>query len=224
MTVSESWQQGNIMKIATRYPTSSSCLVKLSLMMLAACCTAHAADDAVTSALKSEPGASGTFSGTTLYIDMRMDANAAMHQSWPSGGVTWHYGVGSIDPFGAASYWCGKDFPEEKEHPLPKWLNEMMLSFTGKGDPLFCVYRVKDGDFYVYDSVAGSRAMFNDGAQNQSINIVIDGTGPFKGATGIWLGITEGHGLITQVSPGRRVPQMLLKIMDGYVKLPAVKP
>jgi hypothetical protein len=132
--------------------------------------------------------------------------------------------VGSIDPFGAASYWCGKDFPEEKDHPLPKWLGEMMLSFTGKSDPLFCVYRVKDGDFYVWDSVAGSRTRFNDGAQNQSVNIVVDGTSPFKGATGIWLGITEGHGFVTQVTPGRRVPQTLFKIMNGYVKLPAVAP
>jgi hypothetical protein len=78
------------------------------------------------------------------------------------------------------------------------------------------------------------------------LNVVVDGTGPYKGATGIWLGLTEGRGSPPRGGgppgaaggpPGAAGPNgpgaalagqgtgapVLLKIMEGYVKLPLAK-
>ncbi|MFT3905361.1 MAG: hypothetical protein QM718_03545 [Steroidobacteraceae bacterium] len=153
---------------------------------------------------------------------IHMQASSAIFKKWPSGGTTWHYGEGYIEPLGQATYYCGENFPEAREHPLPEWGKGLMKSLTGRDDPLFCVYTTAEGTFFVYDAVAGTRARFDDGGQNQMVNLVIDGTGPYQGATGVWLGLTEGRGTMTEVIPGRRLPAVLMKIMDGYVKLPAM--
>lgn len=153
-------------------------------------------------------------------VKLELEASANLYQKWPSGGLTWHHGTGFIEPFGAGEYYCGENFPEAKQHPLSDWLKGMMLQFTGRADALFCIYTVKDGSFYVYDSVAGEREHLDDGSRNQMINVVVGGTGAYEGATGIWLGLTEGRGEPKEVVPGRRLPAVLLKVMDGYVKLP----
>jgi hypothetical protein len=162
---------------------------------------------------------------TTYEVDIHMQASAPLYQKWPGGGTTWHYGKGFIGPFGGAEYYCGENFPEARQYPLTDSLKGFFEKYTGKPDALFCVYRTKDGDFYVYDSVAGMLNQ-NDstgGGRNVQVNLVVDGSGAYKGATGIWLGLTEGTGKATEVAPGRRLPEVLMKIMNGYVKVPNAK-
>ncbi len=171
-------------------------------------------------------GAAGPQAPASTYqVDIHMQASSAIYKKWPSGGITWHYGKGYIGPFGGAEYYCGQDFPEAKNYPLTDSLKGFFEKFTGRGDALFCVYRTKDGDFYVYDSVTGSLSQSDgaNGGRNTMINVVVDGSGAYKGATGIWMGLTEGSGAMTEVTQGRRLPEVLLKVMEGYVKVPAAK-
>lgn len=161
----------------------------------------------------------GSQNAVTLTISAHFQAGSGLYRQREGGGVTWHYGLGYIEPFGAAEYYCGKGFPEQKSHPPPDWVVSLFGSLTGIPDPLMCIYTVKDGSIYVYDGAAGNRVMASDGGLNQIVNIVVGGTGRFEGATGIWLGSADGRGLQTQVIPGRKVPEVLVKIMEGYVKL-----
>jgi hypothetical protein len=131
--------------------------------------------------------------------------------------------MGFMDPFGKVEYFCGRDFPEAKSVLLPEWGKGFFTQFTGRADPLFCIYTVKDGSFYVYDSVPGTLWREGESGRDLIMNIVVDGTGPYKGATGIWLGRTEGTGGRTEVTPGRMGSLVLLKIMDGFVKMPNAK-
>lgn len=156
----------------------------------------------------------------TYEIVAQINAGADVFSTWPGGGETWHHGVGFLDPFGKIEYFCGKDFPESKEHPLPDWAAGMFKALTGRADPLFCVYRAKDGDFYVYDSVPGTLVRGDDYGRDLIFNMVVDGSGAYKGATGIWMGRTEGVGDSKQVSASRKGRVTLLKIMSGYVKVP----
>lgn len=167
---------------------------------------------------------SGKGLAQSVGVNVHLQANAGQHEMWPGSTATWHYGTGYIEPFGPASYYCGEGFPEQKQHPLPDWAKGMMKALTGKADGLFCVYVANDGMFFVYDSVVGSRRVYREGLQNDTINLVIDGTGAFKGATGFWHGLTEGRGVVTQVTPGRRTPEVILKIMQGYVRLAEAQP
>jgi hypothetical protein len=155
----------------------------------------------------------------SVAVNVHLTAIAPQHKMWPGSTSTWHYGTGYIEPFGPTEYYCGEGFAEEKQYPLPEWGKGMMKALTGKGEGLFCVYVTRDGNFYVYDSVVGMRRRYEEGLQNDTINLVIDGTGAFKGATGFWHGLTEGRGLVTQVTPGRKTPEVILKIMQGYVRL-----
>ncbi|MFT3907622.1 MAG: hypothetical protein QM718_15100 [Steroidobacteraceae bacterium] len=150
----------------------------------------------------------------------QINAGADVFKAWPSGGETWHHGVGFLDPFGSVEYFCGKEFPEAKNHPLPDWAAGLFKALTGRADPLFCIYRTKDGDFFVYDSVPGTLIRGDDYGRDLIFNVVIDGSGPYKGATGVWMGRTEGVGDSKQVSATRKGRSTLLKIMSGYVKIP----
>lgn len=156
----------------------------------------------------------------TYEVTAQISAGAELFQKWPGGGETWHHGIGFLDPFGKVEYFCGKEFPEAKAHPLPEWGKGFYTQFTGRADPLFCVYRTKDGDFYVYDTVPGTLLRDSEFGRDLILNIVVDGSGPYKGATGIWIGRTEGVGPRREVTPGRMGNQTLLKIMNGYVKVP----
>lgn len=163
---------------------------------------------------------SGQHLHQSVAVNIHLQANAKLHETWPGSSSTWHYGTGYIEPFGPASYYCGEGFPEQKSFPLSDWVKGMMGGLTGRPDGLFCVYVVADGNLYVYDSVVGSRRIYKEGLQNDTINVVVGGTGAFKGVTGVWLGMTEGRGQMTAVTPGRRVPEIILKIMQGYIRLP----
>ncbi|MFT3907120.1 MAG: hypothetical protein QM718_12495 [Steroidobacteraceae bacterium] len=125
-------------------------------------------------------------------ISAHFQAGSGIYRQREGGGVTWHYGKGYIEPFGAAEYYCGKGFPEEKQYPPPSWVIGMFGKMTGIPDPLFCIYTVDAGSFYVYDGASGNRVAASDGGLNQIVNVVFGGTGKFKGATGLWLGTAEG--------------------------------
>lgn len=170
-----------------------------------------------------DTGASGLQTPAAVVpVEIHMQAGSAGFRPWPGGGDTWHHGRGYLLPFGGASYFCGRGFPEAERLPLAEWQKALFQAETGKADPLFCIYRVQDGDFYVYDSVVASLVTANAGGgrRNQMINLVVGGTGPYEGATGIWLGLTEGAGELVEVAPGRRTPEVLMKVMNGYVKIP----
>ena len=157
---------------------------------------------------------------TTYEMAIQINAGADVFAQWPSGGETWHHGIGFADPFGKVEYFCGKDFPEAKDHPLPDWAKGMFSTLTGRDDPLFCIYRLKDGDLFVYDSVPGTLMRGDTYGRDLIFNVVIDGSGPYKGATGVWMGRTEGVEPRQKVSETRQGNKTLLKIMNGYVKVP----
>lgn len=159
----------------------------------------------------------------TYEMVLQINAGADVFAKWPSGGETWHHGIGFADPFGTIEYYCGKEFPEAKQHPLPEWAKGLFTALTGRADPLFCIYRTKDGEFYVYDSVPGTLQRGDNYGRDLIFNVVIDGSGAYKGATGVWIGRTEGVDPSKQVSETRKGKITLLKIMSGYVKVPEAK-
>lgn len=128
--------------------------------------------------------------------------------------------MGYITPYGAAEYYCGKGFPEQKAKQLSEWQKGMFQALTGRADALFCVYKVAQGTMYVWDSVAGGYSMFAQGGnRNENINLIDGGTGIFANATGFMTGATEGAGEPVPLPNGRRGISVLLKIMTGYVAL-----
>lgn len=156
----------------------------------------------------------------TYEVALQINAGADVFAAWPSGGETWHHGIGFADPFGKVEYFCGKEFPEAKQHPLPDWAKGLFTALTGRADPLFCIYRTKDGDFFVYDSVPGTLMRGDGYGRDLIFNVVVDGSGAYKGATGVWMGRTEGVEPRQKVSETRQGNKTLLKIMNGYVKVP----
>ncbi len=158
----------------------------------------------------------------TVEIQLQIEASANLKQNYPGSTadtITWHHGIGFLAPLGEVEYYCGKNFPEEKDFPLNDWQKGFFNQYTGRDDALFCTYTVIGGDtFYVRDSVSGTVVNYPDGGgRNMMINLVVGGTGKYKDATGVWTGFTEGVGRPAQ---GDRAPKVLLKVMTGYVKLP----
>lgn len=152
-------------------------------------------------------------------------ASANLAKDYPGATETWHHGVGYITPYGAAEYYCGKGFPEQKTKQLNDWQKGMFEKLTGRADALFCIYKVAQGTMYVWDSVAGSFSMFADGGtRNENVNLIDGGTGIFANATGFMIGPTEGGGDPVPLANGRRGMQALMKIMNGYVNLGENKP
>ncbi|MFT4197217.1 MAG: hypothetical protein QM601_04795 [Pseudoxanthomonas sp.] len=157
-------------------------------------------------------------------VDTRIEfeAGAAYFNPWPQAERTVHSGIGYIEPFGAAHYACGNGFREQAEHPVPEELKAWFAGRAADKNPLFCVYRLRDGDLYAYDVVIGNqydRPQANE-HRDVLVNVVIGGTGAYQGASGIWTGATLGRGEKKEVQPGASLPASILKLMDGYVRLP----
>ena len=166
-------------------------------------------------------------------ITMSMQAGFQEYEPWTSGMQTIHAGIGYIDPFGEGSYHAGIGYDEAEDYPLDAYFSDwFMANFSTS---LFCIYHMADGDIYAWDGIFG--AMLEDSgeagsqAQRQDalINIVVGGTGDFEGATGILVGRTLGAGEYSVV--GQRpdggdytLPLGLLKLMSGYIKVPASSP
>jgi len=159
---------------------------------------------------------------TTYEILAEIDAGAHVWAEWPGADETWHHGVGFMDPFGAVEYYCGKGFPEFEDFDTPQWGLDLFVGLTGRetSDPLRCLYTTDEGTFYVLDSVPGTLMRGDNYGRDLIFNLVVGGTGAYKGATGVWIGRTEGMGDRVQLNEKRSGRQTLLKVMRGYVKIP----
>lgn len=159
---------------------------------------------------------------TTVPTTIQFEAGAGLYRQWSGGGMTWHTGVGYIEPYGAATYFCGVGYAEQKQFPMPAYIADLVKTQTADSNPLFCIYQLKNGSLYVYDAVVGN--LFTDSAstdkKDQLINIVVGGSGEFTGATGLWVGDTQGRGEVAPVASGQKLPTSILKLMSGYIRLP----
>lgn len=153
-------------------------------------------------------------------ITMEMEAGAALFEEWPGGGKTIHAGIGWLHPFGRGEYVAGINYPEAKEYPAPSYFNEDWMSIYKT--QLFCIYRLADGDIYAYDGIVGNLEpqANDDGKIDYLINVIVGGTGAYEGATGVLLGTTSGRGANTEVDGGPALPVSILKLMEGYIKIP----
>jgi hypothetical protein len=90
---------------------------------------------------------------------------------------------------------------------------------------LFCIYMLKDGNIYAYDGVVGNLepADGDDGKMDYLVNVIVGGTGAYEGATGMLLGRTPGKGKSTQVAEELSLPVSILKLMEGYIRIPVKK-
>ena len=157
----------------------------------------------------------------TVPVTLSMEAGSGEFQkARPEGGEVHHSGIGYLDPFGTASYTCGLNYPEAKRFPMPDFFTPSFHKAYDTDGFIFCVYTVKEGSIYAYDSVAGRVSTTTDGRKDEILNVIVGGTGAFEGATGIWVGLTQGQGKVSEVAPGRKLPQSILKLMNGYVRVP----
>jgi hypothetical protein len=159
---------------------------------------------------------------TLIPITMQMEAGAAQYEAWPGGGKTIHAGIGWILPFGRSEYVAGMEYPETEEYPMPSYFNdEFMSAYSAR---LFCIYHLADGDIYAYDGITGNYKPEltdgDDGKIDYLINVIVGGTGAYEGATGMLLGMTPGRGASTNVGDDVSLPVSILKIMEGYIKIP----
>lgn len=155
-------------------------------------------------------------------IEMQLEAGSAFYEAWPSG-MTIHSGVGYIRPYGRADYWCGVDYAEAEGFPPPQQDLAWLLEDAIDSNPLFCIYRMEEGDIYTYDILIGSIERAEEGIEkvDSVVNVVIGGTGDFADASGVWVGTTAGRGEGSEVAEGITLPASILKLMEGYMRLPA---
>lgn len=152
-------------------------------------------------------------------ITMEMEAGAAQYKEWSGGGKTIHAGIGWIHPFGRGEYVAGMGYPEAENFPEPSYFNEEWMETYGTR--LFCIYMMKDGNIFAYDGVVGNlEPDEGDGKMDYLLNVIVGGTGAYEGATGMLLGRTPGKGANTEVGEGVSLPVSILKLMEGYIKIP----
>lgn len=153
---------------------------------------------------------------------VQFEAGADHYAPWPGAARTVHAGIGYIEPFGAARYACGNGFAEEKQTPVPAELKTWFAAHAADKNPLFCVYRMADGDLHVYDVVIGNQFDRADRNEHKDIlvNVVVGGTGAYAGASGLWTGATLGRGAMKPLPNGAALPVSILKLMQGYLRLP----
>ncbi len=173
-----------------------------------------------------QPGNASVTGEKTAYkvipITMEMEAGAAQYKEWPGGQKTIHAGIGWIHPFGRGEYVAGMGYPEAAEYPEPSYFNDEWMQTYGTR--LFCIYMLKDGNIYAYDGVVGNlEPDEGDGKMDYLVNVIVGGTGAYEGATGMLLGRTPGKGANTDVSEGVSLPVSILKLMEGYIKIPVKK-
>ncbi len=157
---------------------------------------------------------------------MEMEAGAALYKVWPGGTMTRHTGIGWIHPFGRAEYTAGVGYKEAEKYPIPSYFNDEWTKVYGATSN-FCIYTLKDGNIYAYDGIVGNMEpndeKVDDGKMDYLINVIVGGTGAYEGATGMLLGRASGKGKSTEVIKGYSLPVSILKLMDGYIKIPVKK-
>jgi len=156
---------------------------------------------------------------TTIEIKFDYEAGAAQYKTWTAGRVI-HAGIGWFEPFGRSEYVAGIGFPEATEFPKPDFMNATWMA-TYKTS-LFCIYMLKDGWIYAYDGVVGNLHPVenDDGKMDMLLNVIVGGTGKYKGANGMLIGRTPGRGASSDVGGGLMLPVSIIKTMDGYINIP----
>lgn len=157
----------------------------------------------------------------TIRVHMVMEAGYDFYEVHPGGKRTIHAGQGRIDPFGVGSYVAGIGYPEQKKYPMPDYFNKTWMKQYNTG--LFCIYKLKGGNIFAYDGITGSLEPNIRGTYVRSdylMNVIVGGTGKFKGATGMLLGRTMGAGDAAEVAPGLILPKSIIKDMEGYITIP----
>lgn len=169
-------------------------------------------------------------------ISMTMQAGYQEYNSYTSGFKTIHAGIGYIDPLGEGHYYAGVGYNEIAGNEEGIYVSDWMDANFGCS--LFCVYSLPDGDIYAWDGIYGANAKdmanyMSSGAKYTAdqvngstptrtdalINIIVGGTGAYKGATGVLVGSTSGGG-VYGTNDGMTLPQTLFKLMNGYIKIP----
>lgn len=169
-------------------------------------------------------------------VTMTMQAGFQEYRSYDSGFMTIHAGIGYIDPLGEGFYYAGIGYDEVAGNEEEIYVSDWMDANYGCG--LFCVYSLPEGDIYTWDGIYGANAKdksnYMSGEDGYTveevngsiptrgdvlINIVVGGTGAYKGATGVLIGSTSGGGVYDTQS-GMTLPQTLFKLMEGYIKVP----
>jgi hypothetical protein len=160
---------------------------------------------------------------------MSYEAGADQYKNWTSG-ETIHSGIGWFHPFGKSHYFAGNDFAEEKGFSPNELFSKFWLDKFGT--ELFCIYRLADGDIYAYDGMLAVRdetditMNYEDYDPIPSIrrdvlvNVIIGGTGAYEGAVGLMIGTAEGGGESHVVAEGHTLPDSIMKLLTGYIKLP----
>lgn len=161
----------------------------------------------------------------TFEVRMAFQAGYAQYQPWTSGN-THHRGIGYFHPFGQCVYYMGDDFDEGADYHFSDYFTDKFeKDFCGMG---FAIYRLPDGDIFCQDGVFGtlipgtetkdaSKPSFRN---DVLLNVVIGGTGRYEGARGLLMGTTEGSGSAQNVREDWCIPEGLLKLLHGYIKIP----
>ena len=165
----------------------------------------------------------------TYNVRMAYEAGYDLLKQWPCDGLTVHAGIGWFHPFGRSEYYAiAGDCPEKKAFPIEEYFTEKWMDIFDTG--LFCIYRLQDGDIYAYDGIFQQRGAGDEGVPSKTVelrrdiltNVIVGGTGRYKGATGLMIGTAEGSGQSKLVNEEiqQTLPQALLKCLEGYIKIP----
>ncbi len=159
------------------------------------------------------------------------EAGASQFSQWSSGSTV-HRGVGWFHPFGVSRYTAGEGFKEAEGFDPDEYFSKYWLD--NYGTRLFCIYHMKDGDIYAFDGMFAVRDesdITRDYTPEQEdekpktprrdvlVNVVVGGTGAYKGASGLLMGTAEGGGEQHRIGENS-IPDVIMKMMSGYIKLP----
>ncbi|OGO14742.1 MAG: hypothetical protein A2Z02_06895 [Chloroflexi bacterium RBG_16_48_7] len=158
---------------------------------------------------------------TAYDITLQMQAGFNEYSQYPGAEKTKHAGIGYLHPFGKCDYWAGFGFPEQKKHPRPDYFNKTWESqFKTK---YFCVYSLTDGDIYAYDGIVANYEPYKGDSKEKRdhlINVIVGGSGAYKGCNGMMLGMAPGRGDARELEFDVKLPQSILKLMSGYINVP----
>jgi len=154
---------------------------------------------------------------------MMMEAGVPFEQEWNGDGRLLHSGIGWMTPFGRASYIAVIGYSDAGDY-RPDFMDDESWSDMFGGTGLFCIYSLPDGDIYAFDGVLDNIEPGidppgddeDDGKMDYLINVIVGGTGRYRGASGMLLGRTPGRG---DAGPETGLPLSLIKIMEGYIKI-----
>ncbi len=175
--------------------------------------------------------------GRVYQVRMNFHAGYNVYKPWPNGGMTIHAGIGWFHPFGPSEYYGmanipGNECEESKQFPLEEHFTEFwMKNFE---TDLFCIYRMPDGDIYAWDGMFAVRGkdpnkciVYNSEYTRQDVlvNVIVGGTGRYKGAVGLLIGTAEGGGatkVCGKMPDGTdlELPETIMKDLQGYIRLP----